>query len=60
MNNQFTKRVSDIITYSKEEAGRLENDYIGPEHLLLGILREGEGKAIELLLSLYVLSLIHI
>lgn len=54
MNNQFTKRVSDIITYSKEEAGRLENDYIGPEHLLLGILREGEGKAIELLLSLYV------
>lgn len=54
MNNQFTKRVSDIITYSKEEAGRLENDYIGPEHLMLGILREGEGKAIKLLLSLYV------
>lgn len=54
MDNQFTQRVSDVITYSKEEAGRLENNYIGPEHLLLGILREGEGKAIELLLSLYV------
>lgn len=54
MNNQFTKRVSDILTYSKEESGRLENDYIGPEHLLLGILRDGEGKAIEVLLALYV------
>lgn len=54
MNNQFTKRVSDIIVYSKEEAGRLESNYIGPEHLLLGLLREGEGKAIDLLHALYV------
>lgn len=54
MNNQFTKRVSDIIVYSKEEAGRLESSYIGPEHLLLGLLREGEGKAIDLLHALYV------
>lgn len=54
MNNQFTPRVSDIITYSKEEAIRLNNSYIGPEHLLLGILREGEGKAIEVLFNLQI------
>lgn len=54
MNNQFTKRVTDIIAYSKEEANRLRNTYIGPEHLLLGILREGEGKAVGLLQSLYI------
>ena len=35
MNNQFSQRVSDIITYSKEEANRLRNRYIGPEHLLM-------------------------
>ena len=54
MNNQFTQRVSDIITYSKEEANRLRNRYIGPEHLLLGVIREGEGKAIEILLNLNI------
>ena len=54
MNNQFTPRVSDIITYSKEEAIRLRNSYIGPEHLLLGLLREGEGKAIEVLFNLQI------
>ena len=54
MNNQFTPRVSDIITYSKEEAIRLKNSYIGPEHLLLGLLREGEGKAIEALFNLQI------
>ena len=54
MNNQFSKRVTDIIVYSKEEANRLRNDYIGPEHLLLGIIREGEGKAVGVLQSLYV------
>lgn len=52
MNNQFTQRVSDIIMYSKEEANRLRNSYIGPEHLLLGLIREGEGKAIEILFNL--------
>ena len=52
MNNQFTQRVSDIIMYSKEEANRLRNSYIGPEHLLLGLIREGEGKAIEILFKL--------
>ena len=54
MNNQFTPRVSDIIMYSKEEANRLENTFIGPEHLLLGLIREGEGKAIEILFNLHI------
>ena len=54
MTNQFTKRVTDIIQYSKEEANRLRNDSITPEHLLLGMIREGEGKAIQILESLYV------
>ena len=54
MNNQFTQRVSDIIMYSKEEANRLRNSYIGPEHLLLGLIRDGEGKAIEILFNLQI------
>lgn len=54
MNNQFTQRVSDIIMYSKEEANRLRNGYIGPEHLLLGLIREGEGKAVEILFNLQI------
>lgn len=54
MNNQFTQRVSDIIMYSKEEANRLRISYIGPEHLLLGLIREGEGKAIEILFNLQI------
>ena len=49
MDSQFSQRVSDIITYSREEATRLCNRYIGPEHLLLGMLRDGGGKAIEIL-----------
>lgn len=49
MNNKFSQRVSDVIVYSKEEANRLKNSYIGPEHLLLGLIRDGEGKAIEVL-----------
>ncbi|NDV59977.1 ATP-dependent Clp protease ATP-binding subunit [Bacteroides sp. 519] len=54
MNNQFSRRVSDIIGYSKEEANRLKNSYIGPEHLLLGLIRDGEGKAIEVLSRLNI------
>lgn len=54
MNNQFSQRVSEIICYSKEEANRLRNKYIGPEHLLLGILRDGEGKAIDILINLHI------
>ncbi|MDR3119210.1 MAG: ATP-dependent Clp protease ATP-binding subunit [Mediterranea sp.] len=52
MINQFSQRISDIIVYGKEEANRLKNDYIGPEHLLLGLIRDGEGKAIEILAKL--------
>lgn len=52
MNNHFSQRVSDIIVYSKEEASRLRNRSIAPEHLLLGILRDGNGKAIEILKKL--------
>ena len=52
MNNQFSQRVSDIIAYGKEEANRLRNGYIGPEHILLGMLRDGGGKAIEVLTKL--------
>ena len=54
MNNQFSQRVSDIITYSKEEAYRLRNGAINPEHLLLGMLRDNSGKAIEILQKLNI------
>ena len=47
MSNEFTQQVSDIVVYGKEEANRLQNDHIEPEHLLLGILRDGECKAAE-------------
>ncbi len=49
MNNKFSPRVSNIIIYSKEEAGRLQNKHIDPAHLFLGLLREGEGKAMDIL-----------
>lgn len=49
MNNNFSQRVREIMAYSREEAGRLQNNYIGPEHLMLGILRDGEGLAIQVL-----------
>ena len=52
MEENFSPRVRDVITYSKEEAMRLGHDYIGTEHLLLGILREGEGTAIEIIKDL--------
>ncbi|MBP1615925.1 MAG: ATPase domain protein [Bacteroidetes bacterium] len=54
MNNQFSQKVSEIIIYSKEEANRLKNGYIGPEHFLLGLIRDGEGKAIEILSGLKI------
>ena len=52
MDDNFSPRVKDVITYSKEEAIRLGHDFIGTEHLLLGILRDGGGKAIKILNSL--------
>ena len=54
MDDNFSSRVKDVITYSKEEALRLGHDFIGTEHLLLGILRDGGGKAINILNSLEV------
>ena len=52
MDDNFSSRVKDVITYSKEEAIRLGQDFIVTEHLLLGILRDGGGKAIKILSSL--------
>ncbi len=52
MEAKFSPRVKDVITYSREEALRLGHDYIGVEHLFLGILREGEGNAIKMLKNL--------
>lgn len=54
MDSQFSPRIKDIIAYSREEAIRLGNDYIGPEHLFLGILRDGEGMATEILQNMGV------
>ncbi len=54
MDAKFSPRVKDVITYSREEALRLGHNYIGVEHLLLGIIREGEGTAIRILEGLSV------
>jgi ATP-dependent Clp protease ATP-binding subunit ClpC len=54
MESNFSDRVKDVISYSREEALRLGHDYIGPEHLLLGLIREGEGKAIKIMVQLGV------
>lgn len=54
MESNFSDRVKDVISYSREEAIRLGHDYIGPEHLLLGLIREGEGLAIKILINLSV------
>jgi len=49
MEAKFSPRVREVITFSREEALRLEHNYIGVEHLLLGIIKEGEGTAIRIL-----------
>jgi ATP-dependent Clp protease ATP-binding subunit ClpC len=54
MDDNFSPRVKDVITYSKEEALRLGHDFIGTEHLMLGILRDGSGKAISILNNISV------
>ncbi len=54
MDDNFSPRVKDVISYSKEEALRLGHDFIGTEHLMLGILRDGNGKAINILNNLSV------
>ncbi|TXE11785.1 ATP-dependent Clp protease ATP-binding subunit [Seonamhaeicola algicola] len=52
MDDNFSPRVKDVIAYSKEEALRLGHDFIGTEHLMLGLLRDGNGKAISILNAL--------
>jgi ATP-dependent Clp protease ATP-binding subunit ClpC len=52
MEGNFSNRVQDVIRLSREEAIRLGHDYIGTEHLLLGIIREGEGIAVKILRNL--------
>ncbi|MFC1556775.1 ATP-dependent Clp protease ATP-binding subunit [candidate division KSB1 bacterium] len=54
MKNNFSHRVQMVIQFSREEAVRLGHDYIGSEHLLLGLIREGDGIAIEILKNLNV------
>ncbi|KAB2814444.1 ATP-dependent Clp protease ATP-binding subunit [Phaeocystidibacter luteus] len=54
MDENFSPRVKDVISYSKEEALRLGHDYIGTEHLMLGLIREGEGTAVQILEDLGV------
>ena len=52
MDDNFSQKVKDVIAYSKEEALRLGHDFIGTEHLVLGLLRKRDGKAIDILNSL--------
>ena len=52
MEGNFSNRVNDVIRLSREEAIRLGHDYIGTEHLLLGIIREGDGMAVRILKGL--------
>ena len=54
MDDNFSPRVKDVITFSKEEALRLGHSSIGTEHLMLGILRDGSGKAVSILKSIEV------
>jgi len=54
MEDKFSPRVKDVITFSREEALRLGHDHLGTEHLVLGIIREGNGKAVTILQNLGV------
>lgn len=54
MGGQFSNRVHDVLRFSQEEALKLGNDFIGTEHILLGIIREGEGIAVKILKNLGV------
>jgi ATP-dependent Clp protease ATP-binding subunit ClpC len=54
MDNNFSAQVKEIISYSREEALRLGNDFIGTEHLVLGMIRDGENTAIKILRSLNI------
>ena len=52
MNNMFTDGVKRVMQYAREESARLGHNYIGTEHLLLGIIKEGKGKAVTVLTNL--------
>lgn len=54
MDSQFSAKVKEIISYSREEALRLGNDFIGTEHLLLGMIRDGQGLGVRILQNLNV------
>ncbi len=54
MTVNYSEQLHHVLQYSKQEAERLGNNYVGPEHLLLGLLRNGKGKAIEILNNLHV------
>jgi ATP-dependent Clp protease ATP-binding subunit ClpC len=54
MDNNFSAQVKEIISYSREEALRLGNDFIGTEHLVLGLIRDGENNAVKILKSLNI------
>ena len=54
MDNNFSAQVKEIISFSREEALRLGNDFIGTEHLLLGLIREGDNTAVKILKSFNV------
>ena len=54
MDNNFSAQVKEIISFSREEALRLGNDFIGTEHLLLGLIREGDNTAVRILKSFNV------
>jgi len=54
MDAKFSPKVRDVITYSREEALRLGHNYIGIEHILLGLIRDGEGNAVKILKRLDV------
>ncbi len=54
MDSQFSAKVKEIISFSREEALRLGNDFIGTEHLLLGMIRDGQGLGVKILQNLQV------
>ena len=54
MDGHFSSKVKEIISFSREEALRLGNDFIGTEHLMLGMIRDGQGLGIRILQNLHV------
>ncbi len=59
MDNNFSPRVKDVISFSKEEALRLGHEFIGTEHFILGILKEGDGKAFNILQEIVDINYLH-